>query len=212
MGSSLPVTPSILSPASPGCTPVQELEHLMSTCSAELAGRSDVASSAWSERVGAMSARLENVCLCHGGSESAPLVPAALLLCRQLVRRGAKEPELLEGALTVARTTKMCLAPLALQNLSSAGAVASFRAALQALAELQQLSKCGDAGIQRLASPILLELPPVLARIIDNLEAPAQLVAWVRVAAEVLEEFVGGSGRWLGIALLCALCGPVCCT
>jgi len=135
--------------------------------------------------------------------------------CMELVRRGAKEPVLLEEALAVARIAKLRFGAEVLQNLSSAAAVACFRAALQALAQLQQLSRSGAPAAQRAAAPLLLELPIVLARIIDHLEAPVQLVAWIRVAVEVLEDGAvaaldGGSGTEGWALRFCARCVDRC--
>ena len=75
--------------------------------------------------------------------------------------------------------------------------------------------RSGAPAAQRAAAPLLLELPIVLARIIDHLEAPGQLVAWIRVAVEVLEEGAvaaldGGSGTEGWALRFCARCVDRC--
>lgn len=201
-----PDTPSVVSPGSP---PVQQLEHLMTAYGTELANDSDIPVNVWCERVAAIPLQLESVCLCHGGSESASLVPAMLTLCKQLVHHGTKESALFEQALILVRAAKICFGPQVVQGLSSTGAVASFRAALQALAELQQVSKSSSHQAQKAAAPLLLELPPMLASIIDNLDAAVQLVAWIRVAAEILEDgCCSGTDGWA--LRFCARCVDRC--
>lgn len=195
---------------------VQELEHLVSSWGAELAHESDPDSDVWRDRVGRLSDHFESISL-HHEAEAAPLVPAVFLLCKQLICHdsdGQAEPVLLEAALGVAHAAKACVGAQAVRNLCSAAAVASFRASLQALARLQQLSKGGAPAERRAAAPLLLELPPVLARIIDHLEVSVQLVAWIRVAAEVIEESSSGgafAATSRGWALrFCARCVERC--
>jgi len=197
---------------------IQELEQELHAWHAELAHGlamegSAASGSVWLERAGLLHARLERASLHHGCVESGTLIPATLNLCKQLVHAGAAssgcdlksvdvqiEPSdntsalLLEAALAVARAANATFSSLAVSQLCSTAAVTSFRAVLQALARLQQFSKSGLPWAQRAAAPLLLELPPVLACIIDKMEGPVQLVAWMRVAAEVLEEEVASRG------------------
>mmetsp|Transcript_109659 Transcript_109659/g.173238 ORF Transcript_109659/g.173238 Transcript_109659/m.173238 type:complete len:2017 (-) Transcript_109659:546-6596(-) len=171
----------------------QMLEAELSSWCEALSGDSKCTSQQWCERIGALPGRLESVCLRHSSEEVAPLVPAILLLCRHLVRRGGEaqpmQPDLLESALTLARAARICFGAQIVQHLSSASAVACFRSSLQALSQLQQVST-GDVPppVKRSVAPLLLELPPILAGIIDHLDASVQLIAWIRVAAEVVEE------------------------
>jgi hypothetical protein len=200
--------------AAPDVGSPQALERELTAWSKELVGNSCIDWNVWHERAASLPGHLEKACLRHTGPESAPLVPATLLLCRHLVSRGALskpiEPALLDSALTLAHAAKICFGAQVVQYLNSAAAVASFRSALQALTQLQQLSKSGIPIAQRAAAPLLMELPPILAGIIDHLDASVQLVAWIRVAAEVVEEEivdVGGPGTSQGWALrFCARC------
>lgn len=192
---------------------IRELEQTLVTWHTELAHVLDTDGKVWLERAGLLHRQLEHASLHQGCTESAALIPATLNVCKQLVHAGAvasgdatrsvdrdgeasaKLPLLLfEAALAVARAANATFSSLAVNQLCSTAAVTSFRAVLHALARLQQFSKSSVPWAQRAAAPLLLELPPVLACIIDKMEAPVQLLAWMRVAAEVVEEEVTSKG------------------
>jgi len=135
----------------------------------------------------------------------AALLPAVLGLCEQFVRRAAtiigcserstqEVVVLLEAALVVARAVRdadLVSQAQSLRQLGTAAGATIFRAALRALAQLQRLSGEGPEAGRHAAAPLLLELPPLLARVMDALEPASQLAAWLRVAAEALGD--GGS-------------------
>eukprot|EP00927_Polykrikos_kofoidii_P032526 TRINITY_DN27689_c0_g2_i1.p1 TRINITY_DN27689_c0_g2~~TRINITY_DN27689_c0_g2_i1.p1 ORF type:complete len:1261 (+),score=164.87 TRINITY_DN27689_c0_g2_i1:476-3784(+) len=166
------------------------------------------------ERVGEVNGRLEAFFLRGGGATEAlaPVVVATLSLCERFVR-GAVVSELvavtqegtalkstpskdswstcnafLAAALGVASAARGGFTPAALRRLCAASAAPALRASLRALAQLQQLSRSASDAVRRVAARALLELPPLLASLIDSVEAATQLVAWVRVAGEVLND------------------------
>lgn len=189
-------------------TAVQELEDELAAWNAELANSGEAwnvegaqsmetVCSAWLKRLSDFPARLEAALIKQGGPEAAPLIPAVLSFCGLLVQRGtalttpaaAGPREMLLGAvLTVARAARAALTTPVLRQLCSTAAVVCFRAMLHMLAQLQQLSRDGLAVAREASAPLLLELPPMLASIIDHLDPQVQLAAWVRVAGEVLAE------------------------
>jgi len=202
------------SSSSGGSAGAHDLETELSSWSAELSyldcDGSPLSSvhGIWAERTNGLNKRLETFFHRHAAPEAGRVIPAMLVLCKSLVVRcasGASGADTLmtvstwplEAALVVVRAARASFTVAALRGLSGAAAAASFRAILQALAHLQQFSQVGASEpTRRAAAPLLLELPPVLARLIDNLEVSVQLVAWVRVAGEVLAE--DGSGLAVG--------------
>jgi hypothetical protein len=81
-----------------------------------------------------------------------------------------------------------------LQHLCVAAAATAFRSMLRTLAQLQPLSgTAGGGATRRAAASLLLELPPLFSKLMDALQAPVQLVAWVRVAGELLSEGCEGA-------------------
>jgi len=112
---------------------------------------------------------------------------------------------LLAAALGVVGAARASFAPTALRNsFCAASAVSAFRSMLRVLALLQQLAagngsdaapECvncegasNGASIRNIAARALLELPPLLASLIDALDVTVQVVAWVRLASELLTE------------------------
>lgn len=110
-----------------------------------------------------------------------PLLTWVLRLCRAAEAASEEAVGLLKAAHEVMRTLRAfstevlrCIDPLPL-----------FRSALQNLICLQVLSQKSDV-IRRCTTPILLEVPPFLARLMDTVEAGKQLLAWLQLASELL--------------------------
>jgi len=128
-----------------------------------------------------------------GGSDAVPVVLAVVALCERLVCSAAETSArsidvspTLQAALTLAGSIGVSSLAPALRQVDAAGAAVAFRSILNALAQLQHLSHSDVGSVQRAAVSMLMELPPLFARLMDALEVPVQLVAWVRVAGELL--------------------------
>eukprot|EP00928_Gymnodinium_smaydae_P011174 TRINITY_DN14154_c0_g1_i1.p1 TRINITY_DN14154_c0_g1~~TRINITY_DN14154_c0_g1_i1.p1 ORF type:complete len:1182 (-),score=212.07 TRINITY_DN14154_c0_g1_i1:45-3590(-) len=162
---------------------------------------------AWTAFFTSLAGRLERVLLRSTSAEIAPIVLATLTLCERLAAAAtaaadndAECQRLLSGALAVASAARGAFADKAvLGGLCAATAAPAFRSTLRTLSQLQRLSAsaleadAANAGRRHgarggAAARALLELPPLLAALIDALEPSTQLTAWLRIAAELLAE------------------------
>jgi hypothetical protein len=111
----------------------------------------------------------------------------------------------LRTAVAIASAASTAIPAQALQHLCVAAAATAFRSMLRTLAQLQPLSGTAGGSVganeegmpavttRRAAASLLLELPPLFSRLMDALQAPIRLVAWVRVAGELLAESCDGA-------------------
>ncbi|CAE8742105.1 unnamed protein product, partial [Polarella glacialis] len=161
----------------------------------------------WTARMTGLRSRLEALVIRGESVFAAGLVLPIFLLCGRLTSRAAAEDNgeddedcngasaLLRAMLVAVTAAADAFLPPVLQQLGSKPAVlvaAVFRSVLQTLAQLQHLSRSPSERVRKAAAPVLMELPPLLARLVDSLEAPGQLVAWIRVASEVLSDEATG--------------------
>jgi len=167
-----------------------DLHAELTAWNAELAHSTDV--SVWVERTTDLHQHLEahfrNVV------NVGPVVLSTLSLCEGLVRWvsttdrehvGEASTMMLGASLSVIRAARSTFASSALRGLCAASAATAFRSIIRTLDELQQLSRASSQETRQAAAPALLELPPLLAHLMDTLEISAQVIAWVRVASEL---------------------------
>eukprot|EP00929_Paragymnodinium_shiwhaense_P097077 TRINITY_DN58851_c0_g1_i1.p1 TRINITY_DN58851_c0_g1~~TRINITY_DN58851_c0_g1_i1.p1 ORF type:complete len:1960 (-),score=488.46 TRINITY_DN58851_c0_g1_i1:273-6152(-) len=175
---------------------------------ATLRGSSSLTESALQERASDVTSRLEAFLLRQSGQhltgsvEVAPVAVATLALCERLVAQavdfeavdvGSKTASegSLAAAVMIATALRSAFAPVASQafkRFCAASAAPALRSALRALSQLQQLSRSEALAVKQGAARALLVFPPLLAAMMDTLEASTQLVAWVRVASEFLAD------------------------
>lgn len=164
----------------------------------------------WETRIASLRSRLESIALrtaAAGSQDVGSLVLPVFILCARLAARAgfaelALDEESSESAPALLRAMQAAVSaaadafpPSVLQQLTTpAAAAAMFRSVLQMLAQLQTLSRSQAEAIRKSAAPVLMELPPLLARLVDSVEAAVQLVSWLRVANELLYEAHGSLG------------------